>query len=89
MFELILLRVRDATAGARELIVSSLHAEDVRTSCLDPSFLHSGASMRQLSRRHLRADLHIPMLMREDTGSGRDMVLSRMRMMPKCSKSGE
>lgn len=53
MFVLIRLQVRDATSGACELNVSSLHTEErFRTRSLAPSFLHSQVSMRQLSREH-------------------------------------
>lgn len=44
---LIVLLVRDATAGAGELDVSSLHTEEsVRIDYHTPSFLHSGVSLR-------------------------------------------
>lgn len=53
MFVLIRLQVRDATSGACELNVSSLHTEErFRTRSLTPSFLHSQGSMRQLSREN-------------------------------------
>ena len=52
-FMLILLGVRDATAGPGELKISSIDTEEqVRTRSLAPSFSHSEVSMRWLSREN-------------------------------------
>lgn len=74
-FVLILLGVRDATASAGELNVSSLYTEEhVRTRSLAPSFLHSKVSMRRLSRENVGEDFRIRTLMRCEAGKWRDVI---------------
>lgn len=76
MIFVLVLRVRDDTAGAGHNNVSSFHTEGrVRIRSPAPSFPHNRVWIRHFSKEKIRHYLRISMLMRWETGEGRDKGL--------------